>query len=385
MDSTPPTAAVTLGSCPRILVVKMAGLGDLLLAVPALRALRHRYPDARIDVLTSRTAAPLFADSPLVDHIYEIEVGSRTSARGFGRAGMVGAAARDVARLRAVGYDALLLLHHLTLADGVRKHRALVRLVDARTTAGLDNGRGGFLDLRVADNGFGARHEAEYFSAVAAAFDAAGDGHPRGPTPADLGWGNLARAEHASNSPPRIALHAGSGSYSVARRWPVERFAELAVALHERHGAAIVLVGGPDEVELCERLLTLLGRPTWATVAESVVSPRAMASALAACDLFVGNDSFPMHLATAAGLPVVAVFGPSNARAWGPYAPEEPGRVAIVRRDDLACSPCFYRGHDLGTPEGCPPRPCLTELGVRPVLAAAERLLRRTRPVSLGG
>jgi len=293
-------------------------------------------------------------------------------------------AAREVARLRAIGYDALLLLHHLTLAGGVRKHRALVRLIGARTTAGLDNGRGGFLDLLVADDGFGARHEAEYFAAVAARFDAA-DGHTQGPTLADLGWGAPARASKMSDRPTRIAIHAGSGTYSVARRWPLERFAELAIALHERDDAQIVLVGGPDEVELRERLLTLLWRPSWTTVAESGGSPREMAEALSSCDLFAGNDSFPMHLAAAVGLPVVAVFGPSNARAWGPYAPEARGRVTIVRRDDLPCSPCFYRGHELGMPQGCPPRPCLTELGVQPVLAAAERLLRRARLASPGG
>ena len=57
----------------------------------------------------------------------------------------------------------------------------------------------------------------------------------------------------------------------------------------------------------------------------------------------------------------------------------------VVRRDDLPCSPCIYRGHALGTPQGCPPRPCLTELRIDPVLLAARRLLRRPtalRPAS---
>ena len=61
-----------------------------------------------------------------------------------------------------------------------------------------------------------------------------------------------------------------------------------------------------------------------------------------------------------------------------PDAPGVPGtrpRVAVVRRNDLQCSPCIYRGHALGTPEGCPTRPCLTELGIVPVLAEARRLL----------
>ncbi len=381
---TPP-----LGPRSRILVVKLAGLGDLLLAVPAIRALRVRYPDARIDVLTSPAAAPLLADSPLVDHLYTLGATARRTSDALsptihGVAAMANVAV-NVARLSAVRYDALLLLHHLTLPRGVRKHRTLLRLINARLTVGLDNGRGGFLDRRVADAGFGARHEAEYFSAVAAALGAPAAAQPAGPTLADLGWDDLSRATEKPREHRRVALHIGSGTYSVARRWPIERFAEFATALHRRHGVEVTLVGGTDEKALCGQMLELLGRPHWATRAEEGGTPRDLTRSLLACDLFVGNDSFPMHLATAAGLPVVAVFGPSNARAWGPYAPEALERVAIVRRDDLPCSPCFYRGYALGTPEGCPPRPCLTALEVQPVLAAAERLLRRAAFASRDG
>jgi heptosyltransferase-2 len=286
--------------------------------------------------------------------------------------------------LRRQRYDALVLLHHLTLASGRLKHRALVGAIGPHLSAGLDNGRGGFLDLRVPDAGFGARHEAEYYSAVAVAVGGEHSVPPVGPTLSDLGWGDVVQDGGARAAQPRIALHAGGGSYSVARRWPLQRFAELAVALHESEGAELIVVGGPDEVDLSEQLLELLGRPAWVTSAPRA-EPKSLAHVLASCDLFIGNDSFPMHLATAIALPVVAIFGPSNASAWGPYAPEAPERVRIIRRTDLPCSPCFYRGHALGTPEGCPPRTCLIELGIRPVLAAAETLLLQARRAVPGG
>jgi ADP-heptose:LPS heptosyltransferase len=378
-DLSTPTP-VALGASSRILVVKLAGLGDLLLTLPALRALHRHYPAGRVDVLTTAAAAPLLADSPLVHHIYTVPSPRATA----GRAASVLRAAAPLVSLRRQHYDALLLLHHLTLATGRLKHRALVGAIGARLTAGLDNGHGSFLDLRVPDPGFGARHEAEYFSAVAAAVGGEQGGSPVGPTLTDLGWGAIAGDGGGRADRPRIALHAGSGSYSVARRWPLQRFAELAAALHESVDAEFIVVGGPEEAELSDQLLELLGRPAWAASVPRA-APKNLAHLLASCDLFIGNDSFPMHLATAVGLPVVAIFGPSNASAWGPYAPEAPGRVRIIRRTDLPCSPCFYRGHALGTPEGCPPRPCLTELGIRPVLAAAQTLLRQERHAVLGG
>lgn len=382
MNTIRGTMPITLASQARILVAKMAGLGDLLLALPTLRALRTRYPNAQIDVLTSPIAAPLLADSPLIEHIYTLSGTGQPTSRLIGRAANIRAALTTGTRLRQERYDALLLLHHLTLTSGVRKHRALVRMIGAQVTAGLDNGRGDFLDLRVEDAGFGARHEAEYFAEVAAAVGAQVDGSPQGPTMADLGWTYTAERNAASKNVPRVALHVGSGTYSVARRWPVERFAELAIVLHKHNEAEIVLVGGPEDAGLSDEVMTSLEQPSWAQISVSDASPGDLARTLASCDLFVGNDSFPMHLATAVRVPVVALFGPSNAMAWGPYAPEAPERVAVVRRDDLPCSPCFYRGHALGTPQGCPPRPCLTELGIQPVLAAAERLLRQAASVA---
>jgi heptosyltransferase-2 len=102
------------------------------------------------------------------------------------------------------------------------------------------------------------------------------------------------------------------------------------------------------------------------------------AAVLELADLFIGNDAGPMHLATAVGTPTVAIFGLTNSQAWGPYTGGAPGQQAIVVKLDLPCMPCFYRGHFLGTPEGCATRDCLAMLGVDPVAVAARRLLRES-------
>ena len=89
------------------------------------------------------------------------------------------------------------------------------------------------------------------------------------------------------------------------------------------------------------------------------------------CRLLVSNDSGVVHLATAVSTPVVAVFGPSNDAAWGPYPPP----AHRVVRATLPCSPCFYRGTSLGTPQGCATRECLQLVTPAMVVAAAQELL----------
>lgn len=370
---------ITLGPRPRILVVRLAGLGDLLLATPMLRALRLRYPDARLDLLTNAESAPLAHDSPLLNHVYTFDHHAFDSLDTMRhRPGELARIAPLALTLRAARYDVVVLAHHLTLPAGRLKYRALLAAIAPALSVGLDNGYGRFLSARVRDDGFGALHEAEYALALAAALDAPVAPDDRGLRLADLGWPTPQPATLRPGEPPHIALHPGGGAYSLARRWPVARFAELAQALWAEFGATVTILGGPEERPLQEELLEALGRPRWADTLPGALSPRELSARLSACHLFIGNDSLPMHLAAAVGTPVVAIFGPSNAQAWGPYAPDHPERAIVVRRDDLPCSPCFYRGHSLGTPQGCPPRPCLTALPVDPVLLAARRLLRRT-------
>jgi heptosyltransferase-2 len=298
-------------------------------------------------------------------------------------------------RLRAGRYDAVLLMHHLTLPFGRLKYRLLLQALRPAMRVGLDNGYGSFLDVRVPDAGFGARHEAEYCVDLVAALGATVARPVVGPSVADLGWADPSDARSPAALPiwregdsrhsldgPLVAMHLGSGSYSLARRWPLESYLALAHALHHEHGARLVLVGGPDDAGLQVRLCEALGWPGWVTDTAGTLDLRGLAGLLARCALFIGNDSLPMHLAAAAGTPVVAIFGPSNHRAWGPL-PRDPGAFTAVVRRGLPCSPCFYCGHALGTPAGCPPRPCLTGLDVAPVLAAARRAL--ARPAALAG
>jgi lipopolysaccharide heptosyltransferase II len=374
---------IRLSSDARILVVKLATIGDLLLATPALRALRETYPRARLDLLVTPAAADLLAGWDVIDdvivldkYLFDAPVKILSDPRRLLRLPSLWQ------RLRGARYDAVLLLHHLTLPFGRLKHQLLVRATGAHWRVGLDNGHGWFLNVRVKDEGFGAMHEAEYNLAVAQAVGAE-TGDKRLTVPLSESEREQAHALlylHEAPEPftrPIIAMHPGSGGYSTARRWAPERFAALADTLFHEVGGQLILLGGPEESALHQHILSLLRSGVPARSFAGKGSIRVTAAVLEQADLFVGNDAGVMHLAAAVGTPTVAIFGLSNHRAWGPYTGGVAGREAVVVRLDLPCMPCFYRGHDLGTPEGCATRDCLAQLGVDPVATAARRLLRQ--------
>jgi heptosyltransferase-2 len=173
-------------------------------------------------------------------------------------------------------------------------------------------------------------------------------------------------------------MHPGSGGYSTARRWAPERFARLADILFHDVGGQLLLVGGPEEVDLHQQIIKQMHSaiPVRSLAGKGTI--KVAAAVLELVDLFVGNDAGLMHLAVAVGAPTVVIFGLTNHKAWGPYTGGASDRHAAVVRLDLPCMPCFYRDHLLGTPEGCATRDCLAMLEVDPVAVAARRILRES-------
>ena len=373
---------ITLPPSAHILVVKLAGIGDLLLATPALQALHETYPQARIDLLVAPEAADLLKGWDVLHNIIVLNKYLFDSPKQFITHPQSLRPLADLWQtLHAGKYDAVLLLHHLTLRFGRLKHQVLMRASGAKWRVGLDNGHGWFLNVRVQDDGFGAKHEAEYSMSIAEAVGAKVQ-HKHLIIPLSDAERAQARQLVFQNTPedtisrPIIAMHPGSGGYSTARRWDPERFAQLADTLHRDTGAQLLLMGGPEEAELHERITAMMqsDMPVRSLAGKGTI--KVATAVLELVDLFIGNDAGLMHLAAAVDTPIVAIFGLSNQKAWGPYTGEKNSKRAIIVSLDLPCMPCFYRGHELGTPEGCATRDCLASLGVDPVATAARHMLR---------
>jgi heptosyltransferase-2 len=375
----------------RFLAVKLADLGDVLTITPALRALRRSFPAAQIEALVTPVGAAALAGLDSVDRTIAFE--KTRFDRLSPSPGPILDALRLGIALRQARYNRVFLFHHLFTAAGRMKYRALLAAIGAPWRGGIAEGRQSFLSESVVDRGYGVQHEADFWLDVVGLAGARSD-DPR--FELAIGEADRARAVALLGLPSkpstrRIAIYPGAGAYSLARRWPADRFVEVGRRFADMtdcqgDGLAveILVVGGDAERSLVETVARAIGPAARGLAGQT--SLKVLAAILERCDLFVGNDGGAMHVAVAVGMPVVAIFGPSNWVSWGPYRGVEwrgdatPLDRPIVVRRDLLCSPCLYRGYLPGTPRGCRSRDCLMLTSVDTVVEAARRALsgRRT-------
>jgi len=389
----------------------LGDVGDVLLATPALRQLRSAYPGARITTLTKPTTVAVLTHSGLADHCLSVDKHIFDRPASLLNPLAMLRLLRLAAVLRQGRFDTVVALHHLTTMWGTVKFALLSLVTGAPRRAGLDNGRGPFLTHAAPDQGFDAAHEAEYWQRVVSALAGTprttpwrassrlrrerrqGRGAPvaaeriiapgisapvdNAPRPTFVVPGNaqasadaILRAAGIVSGVRVLALHPGSGAYSVARRWFPERFAAVADILAQRHGLQVVVLGGADERALTEGVIAHMRTPAVSITGRTTLAE--LGGVLRRCALLIGNDAGVAHLASAVDTPVVAVFGPFNHHTWRPL-----GRSLVVRASPaLPCMPCVNRGFARGYPEGCPPRYCLREVTPTMVVTAAEHLLR---------
>ena len=341
----------------RILLVQLADIGDLILATPAMAALRSARPDAHISLLCSSHAAPILDDS-LVDEIITLDRQHMNGSLSMLRPSTL----RRIWSLGDPGYDTVVFFHHFTLRLGAFKFAFIARAAGSAYVVGLDNGNGWFLTHAVPDEGFGAKHQAQYWLDLVALLGADDNPH-RAQVAFDTGVLPI-----GVNRGRRIIIHPGSGGYSLARRWNPEGFAQVADALHEAYAAQIVLVGGPDDQT--QRVVDAMKHSPIDLSGKTSLTQ--LADLIRSADLYLGADSGVMHLAAAVRTPVLALFGPSNPDAWAPWSP---GGQVHVLRSGVACSPCSYVGHPIGAREGCAARTCMRLISPEDVVQAASAIL----------
>lgn len=159
-----------------------------------------------------------------------------------------------------------------------------------------------------------------------------------------------------------VIIGVNPGTNRPTERWPAEKFAEMGKLAVERCAARVLVFWGPGEKALAENIVSTIGE-------RAIVAPPTTLKQLGAlfqkCTVVVSNDSGPMHIAAALGVPTVGIFGPVNPRLQGPYGE----RTAFVTNEKLDCLGCNY---DKQCPIG---NMCMTELDARTVLKKVEHLL----------
>jgi ADP-heptose:LPS heptosyltransferase len=303
-------------SRPRVLVLRALGLGDLLTAVPALRAIRRAYPHHRVTLATPEYLAPLALATGAVDDVLPA----------------AGLAPLDAATRPDIAVN----LH----GRGPQSHGLLRALRPGRLVA-FRNAEAGH------DEGpdwYAGEYEVARWCRMLAAHGIAADP------------GDLLLPAPPTGRPGCVVVHPGAAH--PRRRWPADRFAAVARSLAAA-GADVVLTGSAAERGVAAGIASAAGLPPDAVLAGRT-DVRSLAGLVAAARLVICGDTGVAHVATAFGTPSVVLFGPVSPLEWGP-PPGRPAHVALWRPDGAA------------RPPGEGPDPALLALGVDDVLRAASR------------
>jgi lipopolysaccharide heptosyltransferase I len=332
----------------RFLIVRLGSLGDVVHAIPTAAALREAFPRARIDWMVDPAYNEFLGLTTCIDR--RIPVDPRAFRRGPARRQL-----RETVRsLREVGYDAVLDL------QGLLKSAVLARSVRGRRTIG-----------------FPRRHLREplarfFYTSTADPGDAAHVIHKNLALLAALGVHEPAlRFPLAIPRTPAVAAvleRYGAGGYALLnpgaawpnKRWPPARFGAVAAALEGEFGLKSLVLWGPGERELAVETVEAARGVAEAAPPTTLVDLVGLAAGARLC---LSGDTGPLHIAGAVGTPQVALFGPTRAERNGPWGAED---VAISRVDRCEC---VYKRRCRRA------SPCIDEIGIEEVVAAARRRL----------
>lgn len=333
----------------RILIIRLTALGDVVLATPALRALRAANPNARIDWLVHKAYAPVLEANPHLSSLITYDQAGEHA----GAAGLV----RLRNQLRRQRYDLVVDLQAKPKTAALR--RALgakgVAVIRKRTRAELLRAVVGMERPLV------RYHATELYLNALAALNVPPQGPALECVPTDAGRSEAAKLLGEGQDQRFVAL--APGARWATKRWEPARFAEVGNRLADA-GHELLLIGGPGDGAELDAVRAGLRRPALDTRALGVAG---VVAAIARCKALVAGDSGPVHLADALGVPTVALYGPTAPRRWAPRDP----RHRIIHAD-LVCSPCSNHGS-----RRCPigTHRCMKDISAEHVAAAALDVL----------
>jgi ADP-heptose:LPS heptosyltransferase len=293
----------------RVVIVRLQAFGDAAAALPLIAALEDRFPECRLDVVTGPAAAALFEARTDVDRVYRLDQRSSLAAKLLDGAPLAAALSRPRA-------DAILDLQRSRLT------RVLTRLARPRGWVAFD---------RFAPESALARYRA------AAEWVGLGPLEPVFAARIAAGAREPARAllDAAGRDPARPLVCLNPAGGWITKQWPLGRFAELGRALVREHGVELVLLGSGAILPRLKELATMLDGAVLDLTGRT--APDTAMAVLASCALVVSEDSGLMHLASAQGVPTIALFGASRS-AWSrPTGPRSTGFYS----EDLPCGACL--------------------------------------------
>ena len=314
----------------KIMIRATNWVGDAIMALPALRAIRQRQSAATINIVARPYVADIYRDQQVCDEL--INYDPNGEHRGWsGREKLI-------ADLRTRKFDVALLLQNAFDAAWLAWRAQIPQRIGYAR-----DGRSFLLTkaIPVPKPGEIPPHEKFYYLELlrrAGWLDQLPD-EPRitlrVPDASRQRAAQMLVEAEATHHATRIAVGAGA-SFGSAKCWPPDRFAKALNALLSQADADVILFGTPAEFPVSAAIAAELQRPPINLTGKTSIAD--LPALLSQCHLFLGNDSGAMHVAAAVGLPVVAVFGPTDPDGTAPVTP----RLTIVQQKPY-CSPCFLR------------------------------------------
>ena len=337
----------------KILIIQLSALGDTILAVPAIRAIRHAFPDAEFTMLASPTNLNYLVNCPYIDRY----ISYRTPSY------------RLFALLRREAFDWAIDLEHWPRLSALLAYLSGAPMRIGFRTKGQYRH---FLFTETVPHVQG-RHEVRNFLDIAMRLEC-----PPQALTLETWCGSEAQGwvrevlgeEQVSPDIPFVVLHPEAGRRNEPRRrWPTERYVALADTLIERYRVQIILTGAPNEVAVSEAIAARMQHQAVVLAGQTDVNQ--LAALFSDAALVVSGNCGPMHLAAATGTPVIGLHGPTNVAQWGPWS-----HNASIVRAAMPCSPCLNLGFEYGCQalsDGT--SPCMHTIEVAAVLQACERFL----------
>ncbi len=343
----------------RIVVRGPNWVGDAVMCTPALRILRDLFPSALITLLVKPTIAELLRSHPSIDGVIVYE--DKGNHAGFrGKLSLI-------RKLKKERYDLAVLFQNAFEAALLMWLSGIPRRMGYPT-----DGRGFLLNHSISlPSNAKSLHQVEYYQQLLASFVKRDNQYPLTLTVPDDAKSEMEerlKGFGVQDGDFLIGLNPGS-VYGGAKRWLPERFAETVDRLigniqaqqTRKRAVHCVVVGAPGEENLGRTIGARMRNPSIVLSGQTTLP--ALMAIIRRCQLFVTNDTGPMHIANAFGVPIVAIFGPTDHRTTSPF--QDP--YAIVR-NSVECSPCLLRE--------CPiDHRCMTNVSVDDVVISAEQLI----------
>ena len=338
----------------RIVIRGLNWLGDAIMCLPALHRLREARPKAHIAILTPIKLADLWR-TPLIDEVIGFEkeeslssVVRKLRAGRFATGVVLPMSFRSALEFRLAGIPIRVGTEHkgrqIFLSHPVRKPPG-IQEIQKRTINEILRANASADRKTPASPSLQSHHVHRYLHLVAAL---GADPTPQAPF-LQIADDEATAIEdrflpgRSKGTPISMGMCPGA-EYGAAKRWPEERFVETACRLHRQTGCEWLLFGTQGERAACERIVSAIQAQIGSATAFNMAGRTSLwelAVLLRGCAVVVGNDSGPMHLAAAVGVPVSVIFASTSAELTGPGLPGAVGHSLIV--SESPCSPCFLR------------------------------------------